>query len=82
MRRERKNKKARGSREMELEYRFQMTTFLMVMQMVCVSAAYCIEQMTGGAMMPAFVRKLAAAVVNYGPAALLVYVLVKVSQLY
>lgn len=66
---------------MELEHLFQQTMQFMILQMVFTTSLYVAEQMGRGDVVRSFVRSTASAVVNAGPMALLIYILVQVSHL-
>jgi len=66
---------------MELEHLFQQTMQFMILQMAFMTSLYIAEEMGRGEMVRTFVRKTASAVVNAGPMALLVYILLEVSRL-
>jgi len=66
---------------MELEHAFQQSGFLVAFQLMVVASLLAPGVIGGTAVYHWFVRSIASAVVSYGPMALLVYILYKVSHM-
>lgn len=66
---------------MELEHAFQQSGFLVAFQLMVVGSLIAPAAIGGTALYCKFVRTLACYVVSFGPMAILVYVLYRVSQL-
>ena len=66
---------------MELEHAFQQSGFLVAFQLMVVASLLAPGVIGGTAVYHRFVRSIASAVVSFGPMALLVYVLYKVSHM-
>ncbi len=66
---------------MELEHAFQQSGFLVAFQLLVVGSLMVPGALGGSALYHRFVRTVASYVVSFGPMALLVYVLYKVSHL-
>ena len=66
---------------MELEHVFQQSGFLVAFQLLVITSLIGPGVIGGSALYHRFVRTMASFVVSFAPAALLVYVLYKVSHL-
>ncbi len=66
---------------MELEHAFQQSGFLVAFQLLVVGSLLVPGVMGGSALYYRFVRAAASYIVSFGPMALLVYALYKVSHL-
>jgi hypothetical protein len=66
---------------MELEHAFQQSGFLVAFQVMVVGSLMASVAIGGPALLHRFVRTLASYVVSFGPMAILVYMLYKLSQL-
>ncbi len=66
---------------MELEHFSQQTMQFTILQMLFMTSLYICETIGRGGAVRSFLRTAAAVVVNAGPMALLVYILVEVSRL-
>jgi hypothetical protein len=66
---------------MELEHAFQQSGFLVAFQVLVIGSLIAPAAMGGTAVLHRFVRTVASYVVSFGPMAILIYVLYKVSHL-
>jgi len=66
---------------MELEHAFQQSGFLVAVQIMVIGSALAPVAMGNATLYHKFVRDLASWVVSFGPLAVLVYVLYKVSRM-
>lgn len=66
---------------MELEHAFQQSGFLVAFQIMIVGSLLAPAAYGGPALLHRFVKAVASHVVSFGPMAILIYVLYKVSQL-
>lgn len=66
---------------MELEHAFQQSGFLVAFQIMVVGSLIAPAALGGAALYHRFVRVIASYVVSFGPMAILIYVLYKVSQI-
>ncbi len=66
---------------MELEHAFQKSDFLMALQLMIVGSVLAPGVLGGTVLFQRFVRTAASYVVSFGPMAILIYVLYRVSQL-
>ena len=66
---------------MELEHAFQQSGFLVAFQLMVMGSLAAPAALGGAALYHKFVRTLASYVVSFGPMAILVYVLYKLSQM-
>lgn len=66
---------------MELEHAFQQSGFLVALQLMILGSFIAPGVLGGSAVYHRFVKAAASNVVSFGPVALLVYVLYKVSHL-
>ncbi len=66
---------------MELEYAFQQSGFLVAFQVLVVGSLLAPGILGGSALYHWFIRTVASYVVSFGPMALLIYILYKVSHL-
>lgn len=66
---------------MEFEHAFQQSGFLVAFQLLVVASLLAPGVMGWSALYQRFIRSVASSVVSFGPVALLVYVLYKVSHL-
>jgi len=66
---------------MELEHAFQQSGFLVAFQLMILGSFIAPGVLGGSALYQRFVKAAASNVVSFGPVALLVYVLYKVSHL-
>jgi len=66
---------------MEFEHVFQQSGFLLALQLLIVTSFFAPGVLGGSALYQRFFRTAASFVVSFGPVALLVYILYKVSNL-
>lgn len=66
---------------MELEHAFQQSGFLVAFQIMVIGSLTAPGILWGIAVYQRFVKALASCVVSFGPMAILVYVLYKLSQI-
>jgi len=66
---------------MEFEHVFQQSGFLVALQLLIVTSLFAPGVLGGSALYHRFIRTAASFVVSFGPVAILVYVLYKVSHL-
>jgi hypothetical protein len=66
---------------MELEHAFQQSGFLVALQLLIIGSLVAPATMGSTVLYHRFVRTLASYVVSFGPMAVLLYVLYKVSQM-
>jgi len=66
---------------MELEHLFQQSGFLVALQLLIVTSLFAPGVLGGSALYHRFIRTAATFVVSFGPVAILVYVLYKVTHL-
>ena len=66
---------------MEFEHVFQQSGFQVALQLLVVTSLFAPGVFGGGALYQKFIRTVASFMVSFGPVALLVYVLYKVSHL-
>ncbi len=66
---------------MDFEHAFQQSGFLVAIQLMIIGSVAAPAALGGTALLQKFIRTLASYVVSFGPMAILVYVLYKLSQI-
>lgn len=66
---------------MDFEHAFQQSGFLVAFQIMVISSIVAPAAMGGEALLHKFIRTMASCVVSFGPMAILVYMLYKLSRL-
>lgn len=66
---------------MDFEHAFQQSGFLVAFQILVIGSIMAPATMSGDALVHRFVRTIASYVVSFGPMAILVYMLYKISQM-
>ncbi len=66
---------------MDFEHAFQQSGFLVAIQLMIIGSVAAPAALGGTPLLQKFIRTLASYVVSFGPMAILVYVLYKLSQI-
>ncbi len=66
---------------MDFEHAFQQSGFLVAFQIMVIGSILAPAAMGGEALVHRFVRAVASCVVSFGPMAILIYMLYKISQM-
>ncbi len=66
---------------MDFEHAFQQSGFLVALQLMVIGSVVAPAAMGGSALLQRFVRAIASYVVSFGPMAILIYMLYKLSRI-